>query len=117
MKDRQARALRSVIVEVMHERCRQHEKWGQQNHCDGTGSISNAIDWQTHHAPSVFAEICKEKCREAAAAGEVTYAHILLEEVAEAFAESDAKRLRAELLQVAATAVQWVEAIDRRGGE
>lgn len=39
---------------------------------------------------------------------------MLLEEVAEAFAESDDARLRAELVQVAAVAQAWIESIDRR---
>jgi hypothetical protein len=34
--------------------------------------------------------------------------------VAEALAEDDPTLLRAELIQVAAVAVAWVEAIDRR---
>ena len=38
----------------------------------------------------------------------------MFEEVAEAFAEADVRRLRAELVQCAAVAVKWVEAIDRR---
>ncbi len=41
---------------------------------------------------------------------------ILLEEVFEALAEEEPKELRKELVQVAAVAAQWVEAIDRRGG-
>lgn len=40
--------------------------------------------------------------------------HILREEVAEAFAETDPVALRGELVQVAAVAVAWAEAIDRR---
>ena len=45
--------------------------------------------------------------------GQCTWLHILREEVFEAFAEDDPAKLRAELIQVAAVAVQWVEAIDR----
>lgn len=40
---------------------------------------------------------------------------ILDAEVCEAFDESDSKKLRANLVQVAAVAVNWIEAIDRRG--
>ena len=40
--------------------------------------------------------------------------HLVREEVAEAFAESDPARLREELIQVAALAVSWVEKIDAR---
>ena len=46
--------------------------------------------------------------------GSVTFEHILTEEWAEAMAESDPDALRAELVQVAAVAVQWIEAIDIR---
>jgi malonyl CoA-acyl carrier protein transacylase len=44
----------------------------------------------------------------------VTWEHILTEEHYEAMAEEDPTRLREELIQVAAVAVAWVEAIDRR---
>jgi hypothetical protein len=53
-------------------------------------------------------------CQSAADGGYLDWLHILREEVAEAFAESDPAKLRAELVQVAAVAVNWVEAIDRR---
>ena len=43
--------------------------------------------------------------------------HLLREEIAEVFVESDADRLREELIQVAALAVSWVEKIDARGAE
>jgi hypothetical protein len=39
---------------------------------------------------------------------------ILREEVYEAFAEEDPAALRTELIQVAAVAATWVDAIDRR---
>jgi hypothetical protein len=53
-------------------------------------------------------------CQVAAELGVITWADIFEEEVAEALAEVDLERLREELLQVAAVAVAWVEAIDRR---
>jgi hypothetical protein len=56
----------------------------------------------------------REACQMATADGRVTWRHILTEEVYEAFAESDPTKLRAELVQVAAVAVQWIQAIDRR---
>jgi hypothetical protein len=49
--------------------------------------------------------------------GTITWEHILTEEWAEAIAEDDPVALRAELIQVIAVAVKWVEAIDRRAGE
>jgi hypothetical protein len=60
------------------------------------------------------AEHAKAMTDAAAEAGVVTWRDILHEEVCEAFAETDPEALRAELVQVAAVAVKWVEAIDRR---
>lgn len=48
-------------------------------------------------------------------AGEVSWADILLEEVAESFDErDDTTKLRAELIQVAAMAVAWIRALDHQ---
>lgn len=94
----------SVLAEIQGERTGQDAKWGEQNWPDGTG---RSIDQK-------IAKVKREACDQAVAAGHVTWRHILAEEVAEAFAEADPARLRGELLQVAAVAVNWVEAIDRR---
>lgn len=112
----------AVLSEVGDERTRQDKKWGQQNHPDGTGST--AFSWvaivdlvenrsiDNDDAASAARFSCDFNFR----GGRGTWADILLEEVAEAYAEDDPDRLRAELVQVAAVAVAWVEAIDRRGG-
>ena len=94
----------AVIREVRDEREAQDQKWGEQNHPDGTGLP------YTHDA-----EYQKRVTDSAAEAGSLTWRDILLEEVYEALAEDDFARLREELIQVAAVAVGWVEAIDRRG--
>ena len=69
-----------VLEEVMEERNRQDELWGEQNHDDGI--------WLA----------------------------ILVEEVGEVANDINerSKKLREELIQVAAVAVSWVESIDRR---
>jgi hypothetical protein len=95
----------SVLAEVAVERQMQDDQWGEQNHPDGTGQ------W-VHERTS--AELARAACQRAADEGTLTWAHILREEVTEALAESDPARLRAELVQVAAVAAAWVEAIDRR---
>lgn len=95
--------LVAVLAEVAAERRRQDERWGEQNHQDGTGSA--------HAAEAVLA---RKECDRAARAGELTWRHILLEEIAEAGAEHDPGILREELIQVAAVAVAWAEALDRR---
>lgn len=93
-----------VLDEVSDERHRQDKKWGEQNLPDGTA----------HDAWALQRDIAQSECEAAKKAGTVTFRHVLMEEVLEALAETDPTRLRAELVQVAAVAVQWVEAIDRR---
>lgn len=108
-----------VAEEVIGERLRQDQQWGEQGHPDG---IHPGINWATEIAPAFergdvavqIASIARKECQRAARQGEVTWLKILREEVAEAFAETDPVKLRAELLQVAAVAVAWIEAIDRR---
>lgn len=85
------------------ERERQLAKWGEQNHADGTSAENEAI-----------ADLAKESCETAFAAGRGTWLDILLEEVMEASAEEDEDKLKVELIQVAAVAESWVAAIDRR---
>jgi hypothetical protein len=93
-----------VLAEVKAERERQDAKWGEQNHNDGTGNKS-----QQEHA-----EQARRWCQAAFGSGYGTWSDVLAEEVAEVNAERDPARLRAELIQVAAVAVAWVAAIDRR---
>jgi hypothetical protein len=97
-------AYSRVHGDVARERAAQDAKWGEQNHPDGTrgpGSVTRANDarrWTNMQAAE------KTLC----------WVDILEEEVAEALAESDPAKLRAELVQVAAVAMAWIEAIDRR---
>lgn len=93
-----------VLSEVLAERIRQDDRWGEQNHPDGTGALSQVLE----------ADKAREGCKAAFARGEGTWMHVLIEEVFEVFAEEDPSKVRTELLQVAAVAVAWVEAIDRR---
>lgn len=110
--------LTLVLGEVYAERFQQEAKWGQQNHADGTD-----VNWVDHIRPGFgwegpparhAANMARAACKRAARDGKDTWLWILLEEVAEAFAESDPAALRAELVQVAAVAVAWAQAIDRR---
>lgn len=101
-----------VLGEVSEERVRQQIKWGEQNHPDGTGPGRR---WPAlfSHTMADSAHIAQLQVDHEAKNGVCTYGGILLEEVFEAMAESDPMKLRAELLQVAAVAVAWVEKIDR----
>lgn len=113
-----------VLAAIRGERSRQDAKWGEQNHPDGTGPDSSPLGRirQVHargKGPSKqfaqgMADMAKQATDEAAEAGTLTFADILIEEVFEALAESDPAKLRTELIQTAAVATQWVEAIDRR---
>jgi protein involved in temperature-dependent protein secretion len=98
--------LRAFAEEIDAERQRQLTKWGDQHHPDGTALAGDG--WAADHARRV--------CQQAAAGGTLAWRHILREEAAEALAESDTAKLRAELIQVAAVCAAWVADIDQRGG-
>ena len=97
----------SVLRDVRVERAKQDQKWGEQNHPDGTGGNLHRY----------LADTARRDCEEAFAQGRGTWRDVLDEEIAEAYAEENPDALRAELIQVAAVAVAWVESIDRRLGE
>lgn len=101
-------AANGVLEQVAQERLRQHDKFGEQNWTDY--GPDNPVPLVSE------AEVteAREMCQKAADAGVVSWDLILYEELAEAFAETEPDRLRAELLQVAAVVVAWIEAIDRR---
>lgn len=92
-----------TLFSVVEELERQHLLWGDQEHPDGTGAEFE-----------LDARIAKDVCTSKVRAGTVTWRDILLEEVYEALAETDADDLAGELDQVAAVAVQWAETIRRR---
>lgn len=108
----------AVLFELMDERRRQHRKWGRQEHPDGTGGEPGK-----DRTPQEVEELralraanalhAKDLCDHVFKNGRGTYRHILREEVEEAMAEDDKAKLRAELIQVAAVAVAWIEKLDR----
>lgn len=95
-------ATTGVLVEVREERERQTETFGEQNLPNGT-SVTYASQANAYRANTDTA----------AKLGGLSWRHVLVEEVFEALAEIDPVALRAELVQVAAVAVSWCEAIDR----
>lgn len=94
----------TALLEVAGERSRQDQLHGFPVLADGTDPRSAA--WAVILAGA----------RMSNDTGGATWATILLEEVAEALLEEDRALIRAELVQVAAVAVKWVEAIDRDSG-
>ena len=101
-----------VLNEVLAERVRQEEKWGEQNHPDGTGPD---VELETPYGNYMeeLADSHKNHTDFKAEYGGLTYKDIFLEEVFEALAEENPISLREELVQTAAVAVAWVEKIDR----
>lgn len=112
----------TVLDEIAAEQARQDAKWGQQNHPDYD---PHDIDTVVRNEYAFRADRWKEiNARRAESGCEVKHLFpaesctawdgVLLEEVYEALAEEDPAKIRAELIQVAAVAATWVEAIDRR---
>lgn len=96
-----------ALNDLLAERIRQIQRFGIQNHRDQ--------DPDAHYGG--FSEaVARERCDRAFHEGRGTWAHILAEEMAEAMdAKSDQER-RTELIQLAAVAIAWAEAIARRSG-
>jgi hypothetical protein len=93
------------MVEVDGERQRQLAKWGEQHHPDGTGITD---------AQRTLADQARAACQQAFAEGRGSWAHILMEEVREAYAEADPATLRTELVQCAAVIQAWIHDLDNR---
>ena len=95
---------------IKQERQRQEEKWGPQDHKDvDSGKWGSGLLSRTGLIRRLYETASDE--------GEMNWMIILLEEVAEARDEVNAgntEKLKEELVQVAAVAAAWIEAIDRR---
>ncbi|MFP3990677.1 hypothetical protein U9R90_25070 [Streptomyces sp. E11-3] len=118
--------LSQVLAEIAAERARQDAKWGEQSHPDldrrDIGIVTRneyafrATRWQEINTERATPTVTAGRC---SGCSEEPHTHtawdgVLLEEVYEALAESDPARLRAELVQVAAVATNYIQAIDRR---
>ena len=110
-----------VLDEVAAERVRQDATWGEQNHPSLDRVLLERPGGCTPERMAEEYEIpTEERARFLLAAavtrGSPSWAGILVEEISEsvkAGVRSDAA-CRAELVQVAAVAVAWIECIDRR---
>lgn len=120
--DPQVKGMSRVLVEIVAERHRQDAKWGRQDHPDGTGPEvlfmpGDAIKPWSDGENISMAELrdrIRAACQAAASAGAAVWWLVAAEELFEAFAEEDPAKLRAELVQLTAVGVAWIEAIDRR---
>jgi hypothetical protein len=99
----------SVLREVLAERVRQDDRWGQQDHpmhAPGEEDGVLLLDWPFRDLEQVM--------KERFGYGPPSWAVIQLEEVFEALAAKTLPEARAEFIQVAAVAVAAVESIDRK---
>lgn len=113
----------AVYDQIAAEVTRSTQKHGDQSHVPlGTGDQTPMLHGcelpQPHPHAAVtmgtFAHTARAVTDSAFRDGYGTWADILLEEVAEALAEDTPAKVRAELIQVAAVAVKFIDAIDRQ---
>ncbi len=100
-----------AVQDILDERYRQDQKWGEQNHPDG---IDPRMTLSTGIPVADLATRQRELVDQQAKDGRTNWADILLEELYEAFAEECEICRRDELVQVAAVLVNWIEAMDRK---
>jgi hypothetical protein len=107
----------AVLEDIFDHRVEQERRYGHVNDLllDGTGP---EMQWLTGVA-NQDATWIQENLRGdyegfEAEHGLPTWMHLVREEIAEAFQESDEKRLEEELIQVAALCTSWVERIRAR---
>lgn len=102
----------SVLLEVLQERSRQDQlfpgqSWPILGHPSSAGYYAQkAENWKRHNDNRLIGEDRR--------GADMARDGILLEEVYEALAETDADKLRAELIQAAAVCVAIVEDLDRK---
>ena len=96
----------SILDEVSAERVRQDAKWGEQNH--------PIVGLYPHRHCISSANDARATCDQAASLNKLSWAHILIEELAEVVESDNEAHAREELIQLAAVCVAAVEAIDRR---
>lgn len=108
-----------VLEEVFQERIKQHAKFGEQNCPSLDQSVLKGYRATTEKMAKAYSIPEEEEAQKMVKDGVkfncLTYADILIEEVCEVVGcMHDEEKMREELIQVAAVAVQWIEAIDRR---
>lgn len=106
--------IRTIVVleNVFEERLRQVAKYGHNEDLQfGTGPDVQWLPEDPDRAVRIELIFRRDYEKHEARNGKPTWMHLIREEVAEAFKESDPDRLEAELTQVAALCVSWIEKI------
>lgn len=109
--------MKNILEEIKIERAKQDFKWGQQNHpiLDPVLIHRDAARMcEEYEIPSE--DRARQMCETHAKRGDVTYMHILIEEISEsASCGANIEELRKELIQSAAVIVAMIESLDRNG--
>ena len=108
---------RRVLQSVLEERIEQEIRYGHVNDdlIDGTGPDVRWLPYVGRmEAFQIQEDLRVDYERWQAVNGLPTWMHLVREEIAEAFQETDPERLQGELIQVAALCVSWVERIRAR---
>ena len=108
--------MNSILHEVRLERQSQDLKWGTQTH----PSVDLILQEQGRTGQRMCEEYelpsedrAKQMCDIHSERGDLTWAHIAVEEMSEVVAAKDDSQRREELVQLAAIVVAWIESIDR----
>lgn len=120
---------REIFEFILKERAYQEGKYpGVNDHlADGTGpevtwlhtsgprGMGHEVDANdTAESLEILLRVDYETFEKMSPDGRVTWMHLVREEIAEAFQESDPVRLFEELVQVAALAISWLERLRAR---
>lgn len=106
---------RAVLDLVLAERLVQEARYGEANLeiLDGSGPATRwLLPYTNDSAHEIQAYLRQDYEAFEEETGSPTWVHLVREEVAEAFQESDPHKLAEELIQVAALCVSWVERLD-----
>lgn len=103
--------LNPLVWEVIEHRKAQDDKHGDYN-SKHQQQLLTVISREEYGLPSEAN--AKQRTDDAMMTEQLTFGHILTEELCEVIEAKDEAARREELIQVAAVALQWIEAIDRK---
>lgn len=102
----------TVLGDVLEERERQDDLWGEQNHPSIPSNV-NRESYREFHREQ--ANMWKQVNGNRVDLDLLSWDGIALEEIEEALAEDDGPALYAELIQAAAVFAAWAETLRRQG--
>lgn len=114
------RSVTEVSKQVLEERANQLLKWGVQSYPSfdeilikrGKGEYEAQGMCHNYEIPSESR--AKFMCNTHMERGDVTWPHIVIEELSEAISTLDERKCREEIVQMIAVCFAWIEDIDRR---